>query len=209
MSIEIKNVTKKIKGATVLEDVSLNFEKGKIYGLQGKNGSGKTMLMRAICGLITLNSGSITIDGKVLHKDISFPESIGALIENPSFLNPYTGIDNLRLIADVQGGIDDGELRTCLDKVGLDPDDKRTYKKYSLGMKQKLGIAAAVMGSPDIVILDEPINAIDEAGVKKIQNVLKELKENGATIIVSCHDKEELELLSDEIVKISDGRVVQ
>lgn len=208
MYIRLKNVTKKIKQDILLDHISLEFRGGKVYGLQGKNGSGKTMLMRAVCGLITLSDGEIDIDGEILHKDISFPRSIGALLENPAFLNGYTGLENLKLLADIRGGIEEKELRDCLAKVGLDADDKRVYRKYSLGMKQKLGIAAAVMGSPDIVILDEPINAIDEAGVEKVRGILRGLKERGSVIIVACHDREELELLSDEIIKISKGRIV-
>ena len=208
MYIRLKNVTKKIKQDILLDHISLEFRGGKVYGLQGKNGSGKTMLMRAVCGLITLSDGEIDIDGEILHKDISFPRSIGALLENPSFLNGYTGLENLKLLADIQGGIEEQELRDCLANVGLDPDDKRVYRKYSLGMKQKLGIAAAVMGSPDIVILDEPINAIDEVGVEKVREILRGLKERGSVIIVACHDREELELLSDEIIKISKGRII-
>lgn len=208
MYIRLKNVTKKIKQDILLDHISLEFRGGKVYGLQGKNGSGKTMLMRAVCGLITLSGGEIDIDGEILHKDISFPRSIGALLENPSFLNGYTGLENLKLLADIQGGIEEKELRDCLAKVGLDADDKRVYRKYSLGMKQKLGIAAAVMGSPEIVILDEPINAIDEAGVEKVREILRGLKERGSVIIVACHDREELELLSDEIIKISKGRII-
>lgn len=207
MYIRLKNVTKKIKQDILLDHISLEFRGGKVYGLQGKNGSGKTMLMRAVCGLITLSEGEVDIGGEILHKDISFPRSIGALLENPSFLNGYTGLENLKLLADIQGGIEEKELRDCLAKVGLDADDKRVYRKYSLGMKQKLGIAAAVMGSPDIVILDEPINAIDEAGVEKVREILRGLKERGSVIIVACHDREELELLSDEIIKISKGRI--
>ena len=208
MYIRLKCVTKKIKQDILLDNISLEFQGGKVYGLQGKNGSGKTMLMRAICGLITLSDGEINIDGEILHKDISFPRSIGALLENPSFLNGCTGLENLKLLADIQGGIEEKELRDCLTKVGLDADDKRIYRKYSLGMKQKLGIAAAIMGSPDIVILDEPINAIDEAGIEKVREILRGLKESGSVIIVACHDKEELELLSDEIIKISKGRII-
>ncbi|MBU3840289.1 MAG: ATP-binding cassette domain-containing protein [Candidatus Ruminococcus intestinipullorum] len=208
MYIRLKNVTKRIKQDIVLDNISLEFQGGKSYGLQGKNGSGKTMLMRAICGLITLTEGEVDINGEILHKDISFPRSIGVLLENPAFLNGYTGLENLKLLADIQGGIEENELRNCLVKVGLDADDKRSYRKYSLGMKQKLGIAAAIMGNPDIVILDEPINAIDEAGVEQVRRIFGELKAKGSIIIVACHDREELELLSDEIIKISKGRIV-
>lgn len=208
MYIRLSHVTKKIKKEILLDDISIEFQGGRVYGLQGKNGSGKTMLMRAICGLITLSDGEIDIDGEILHKDISFPRSVGALLENPSFLNGYTGLKNLQLLADIQGKVKEKELKESLRKVGLDADDKRVYRKYSLGMKQKLGIAAAVMGSPDLVILDEPINAIDEAGVEKVRKILGELKDKGSLIIVACHDSEELTLLSDEIIKISKGRIM-
>lgn len=209
MYIQLNNISKKIKGAVILDHITMQFQSGKVYGLQGKNGSGKTMLMRAICGLITLTEGEININGKILHKDISFPKSIGALLENPSFLNGYTGLENLKLLADIQGGIEESELKECLTKVGLDSEDSRVYRKYSLGMKQKLGIAAAIMGNPEIVILDEPINAIDENGVEAVRKIFNELKMRGSIIIVACHDREELKILSDEIIKISEGKIVE
>ena len=207
MYIKITDVNKTIKKAPILRDINLEFTGGKVYGLRGKNGSGKTMLMRAICGLITPDSGIIDIDGKILGKDISFPESIGVLIENPSFISNYTGFKNLKILASIQNRISDDEIRDAIRKVGLDPDDKRTFKKYSLGMKQRLGIAAAIMERPDIVILDEPINALDEAGAGLIKGLLDELKANGSLIIIACHDTEELNYLSDEIYEIYDGEI--
>lgn len=198
MYIKIENVNKSIKKAVILKDINLSFEGGKVYGLKGKNGSGKTMLMRAICGLITPDSGTIDINGKILGKDISFPESIGVLIENPAFISNYTGFKNLKVLSSIQGKIGDEDIRKALEEIGLDPDDKRTFKKYSLGMKQKLGIAAAIMEKPDIVILDEPINALDEASVENVRSILAKQKERGAIIIIACHDKSELEELSDE-----------
>ena len=205
--IKIESLSKSIKGALILDKVSITLDSGNIYGLRGKNGSGKTMLMRAIAGLLIPDSGTVTINDKVLHKDISFPESIGILIENPSFLPQYTGYKNLKLLASLTGGISDEDIRTALEHVGLDPDDKRTYRKYSLGMKQKLGIANAIMGEPDIIILDEPINALDEESVKKIKKVL-EIRDNDKLIIIACHDREELEYLSDIIYEIKDGSIV-
>lgn len=205
MSIEIKNLTKKIGSNTVLSDINLTMEAGKIYGLKGKNGSGKTMLMRVISGLITPTEGEVLIDGKKLGKDMSFPESIGLLIENPAFLPTYSGFDNLKTIASIKGIITDEEIKDVIKRVGLDPDDKKKYKKYSLGMKQKLGIACAIMEKPDIVILDEPVNAVDEDGIKVIREVLDELKKEGKIIILACHDKEELFFLSDEIIEIDCG----
>ena len=165
------------------------------------------MLMRTIAGLLIPDSGTVTINGKTLHKDISFPESIGILIENPAFLPQYTGYKNLKLLASLSDGISDGDIKTALERVGLDPDDKRTYKKYSLGMKQKLGIANAIMGEPDIIILDEPINALDEETVRKIKDVLLDIRDKDKLIIIACHDKEELEYLSDEIIEIKDGSI--
>lgn len=205
--IRIENINKKIKDAVILNDVTLTFSSGKIYGLKGKNGSGKTMLMRTIAGLLIPDSGTVKINGKTLHKDISFPESIGILIENPAFLPQYTGYKNLKLLASLSDGISDGDIKTALERVGLDPDDKRTYKKYSLGMKQKLGIANAIMGEPDIIILDEPINALDEETVRKIKDVLLDIRDKDKLIIIACHDKEELEYLSDEIIEIKDGSI--
>lgn len=206
--IKIEDLSKSIKGALILDKVSITLTSGKIYGLRGKNGSGKTMLMRAMSGLLIPDSGSVIINGKTLHKDISFPESIGILIENPSFLPQYTGFKNLKLLAGLTGNISDDEIRTALERVGLDPEDKRIYRKYSLGMKQKLGIANAIMGEPDIIILDEPINALDEESVRKIKKVLLEIRDKDKLIIIACHDREELEFLSDIIYEIKDGSIV-
>ncbi|MCD7823651.1 MAG: ATP-binding cassette domain-containing protein [Oscillospiraceae bacterium] len=208
MILELQNVSKEIKGVTVLDNISLTMQGGKIYGFQGKNGSGKTMLMRLICGLIKPSSGQVIINGEILGEDISFPRSVGALIENPAFLHEYTALKNLRLLSDLRDHLSDDELKAILSDVGLDPLDKRKYRSFSLGMKQKLGIAAAVMGEPELVILDEPINAVDDAGVENIRKILSKLKESGSLIIVACHDREELELISDEILKIDAGRIV-
>ena len=208
MQIVIQNLTKKIRGTIVLNDISVTFNDSKIYGLSGKNGSGKTMLMRSICGLIRPNSGFIKIDNKTLGKDMSFPPSIGILIENPSFIPKYTGFKNLKLLASIQNKINDDDIKDTLKEVGLDPEDKRTYRKYSLGMKQRLGIACALMEKPDIILLDEPINALDEAGIKLIKALLLKARSRGAIVIISCHDKEELEYLSDEIYYLSEGKII-
>lgn len=205
ITIELEHITKSIKKAEILKDISLSFASGKIYGLRGKNGCGKTMLMRTISGLLFPDSGRIVINGRELHKDMDFPESIGVLIENPSFLPQYTGYKNLKLLGSIGGKTGDADIRLALERVGLDPEDKRTYRKYSLGMKEKLGIANAIMGEPDIIILDEPINALDEESVEKIKAVLIELKEKGRLIIIACHDREELEYLSDVVYVLKDG----
>lgn len=206
--IKVENYVKIIKGATILQNINLELESGKIYGFKGINGSGKTMLMRAISGLILPTEGHVYIDGKELGKELSFPPSIGMLLENPAFIGHHTGKDNLKMIASIQGKVSDEEIEETLVKVGLDPKDKRTYKKYSLGMKQRLGIAAAIMGNPDIVILDEPMNALDEAAMKMVSDILNDLKALGSLVIIACHDTEILEMLADEIYSISDGKIM-
>lgn len=205
--VRLEDYCKSFKSAEVLKNINLTLESGKVIGLKGKNGSGKIMLMRAISGLILPTSGKVYINDKELGRQISFPPSIGILIENPSFISNYTGFKNLKILASIQNRISDDEIRDAIRKVGLDPDDKRTFKKYSLGMKQRLGIAAAIMERPDIVILDEPINALDEAGAGLIKGLLDELKANGSLIIIACHDTEELNYLSDEIYEIYDGEI--
>ena len=164
--------------------------------------------MRAICGLISPTKGSVVIDGEVLGKDLSFPRSVGILIENPAFIANYTGSKNLELLAAIQNKIKKEQIRQTLQEVGLAPDDKRKYRKYSLGMKQKLGIAAAFMEQPDLIILDEPINAIDEAGVVLVKKMIEKAKKRGAIIVTACHDAEELNSLSDEIIQIAEGKII-
>ncbi len=207
MDIEIKNLTKKISGNVILDNINIEMISGKIYGLKGKNGSGKTMLMRAICGLILPTEGQVVIDGQVLGKDISFPNSIGALIETPGFIANYSGFKNLKVLSQIQGKINDEKILEILQLVGLDPNEKKKYKKYSLGMKQKLGIAAAIMEDPKIIILDEPTNALDENSIIILREILHKYRDEGSLIIISCHDSEELAFLSDEIFYIENGRV--
>lgn len=207
MKICVDNLTKSIGTQCVLEGVNLELESGKVYGLYGKNGSGKTMLMKAIAGLIRPTNGTIMIDNRVLGKEMDFPENIGVLLENPAFLNKYSGMKNLQLLAGIKKQINDTDIRTAIEKVGLDPDDSRAYKKYSLGMKQKLGIACAVMEKPDIILLDEPFNALDESSVELVKALIREEQKRGALIIMACHDKDELEEISDKIIYIQNGRI--
>ncbi len=205
--IELSNVSKKIGHNIVLNNINIRMESGTIYGLKGKNGAGKTMLMRAICGLI-ITDGMVNVNGEIIGKDISFPRSIGVLIENPAFINGYTGIKNLKSLALIQNIIGDEQIIDSMHCVGLNPYDKRVYGKYSLGMKQKLGIAAAIMESPDIIILDEPFNALDTAGVSQVKDLICQHKERGAIIIISSHDAEELESLSDVVAEMRDGTII-
>lgn len=209
MIISMENVNKNIAGVPVLKNISYKFEGGKIYGLRGKNGCGKTMLMRSIAGLMKPSGGKIVINDKCLYKDMDVPKSIGILIENPSFLPEYSGFENLRMLSCMDKKINTDNLRELLASVGLDPDDKKKVRKYSLGMKQRLGIAAALMGDPEIILMDEPINAIDEAGVSEIRDLIQSKKSKDRIIIVACHDKEELEYLADEIVYMSNGMIEQ
>lgn len=203
MEIIIENFTKQIKDTYLLRDVNMKLESGKIYGLQGKNGSGKTMLLRAIAGLIYGTEGKIIVDGKVLGKHVSFPDNMGLLIEYPAFLNEYSGYDNLKMIASIRSSKTD--VKAVLEKVGLNPTDKRKFRKYSLGMKQRLGIACAIMEEPQLLLLDEPFNALDIEGQKEVADIILEMKKKGALIILTSHDKEELERLSDEIFFVEKG----
>ena len=205
--IQIVNYTKEIKGRIVLDSVSLTFHPGRIYGLKGVNGSGKTMLLRAVCGLIYPTQGYVEIDGERLGKDISFPRSISALIESPAFLDNFTGYKNLEMIASLKEVATKEDIENALMEVGLDPHDTRTYRKYSLGMKQKLGLACCFMENPDIILLDEPFNALDEESVEKVKKIIFKHKERGALIVLACHDGESLSSLSDEIYNIVEGRV--
>ena len=209
MKIEIKNYSKIIKRKIILDNINLTMESGNIYGLRGINGSGKTMLIRAICGLIYPTSGEIVIDGEVIGKEISFPRSVGVMIESPAFLPNYTAFDNLNQIASLKKEIGDYEINKILHDVGLNPNDKRTFRKFSLGMKQKLGIAAALMESPDIIILDEPFNALDDISVEKVKGLILREKERGALIILACHDISALRSLSDKIIYIEEGRIIR
>ena len=207
MTITLNNVTKELKGNLVADQIDLTLESGKVYGLCGRNGSGKTMLMRLVAGLILPTRGTIKFDGKQLGKDLDFPESIGLLIENPSFLGSRTGFDNLRMLASIRGKISDADIRRVLCRVGLDPADKRKYRKYSLGMKQRLGIAAAIMESPALIILDEPTNALDADGVELTKQIIAAERERGAIVLMTCHDQDVLEAVCDVICPIENGRI--
>ena len=206
--VRLEHYTKNFKKVTVLDDINLTLESGKVIGLKGKNGSGKTMLMRAISGLILPTSGKVFINDKELGKQISFPPSIGLLIENPSFIANYTGFKNLKILASIQNKISDEEIREAIRKVGLKPDDPRTFKKYSLGMKQRLGIAAAIMEKPDIVILDEPFSGLDPVNSRILQDVVMELIGQNKIVIFSSHQMSYVEEFCKDIVIINKGDVV-
>lgn len=205
--IELKNISKTIRGTEIIKNVSVKFETGIVTGIRGTNGSGKTMLMRLIAGLIKPTTGEIIIDGEMLWKDIAFPKSIGILIENPAFIDYYSGLENLKLLASIQKRVNEEYIRDTLISVGLNPDDPKEYKCYSLGMKQRLGIAAAIMESPDIILLDEPTNALDADGLEMMKHIILGEKTKGKTIVISCHDQQTLEYLSDKIFHIEEGQI--
>lgn len=208
MVIEVVDYVKTIKGSTVLDHVSARFESGLVYGLRGANGSGKTMLMRAICGLIKPTSGYVSINDEIVGKDISFPRSIGVLIEAPAFVDEYTGFENLRMIARIKRVAKDQQIREAITEVGLDPDDRRSFKKYSLGMRQRLGIACAIMEYPDILLLDEPLNGLDPSGAELALNAIRKRFDKGALVIMACHDAQELDSFADRVLLMERGAIV-
>ena len=207
MTIEVKSVTKVLRKITVLEDVNLILESGTIYGLRGVNGSGKTMLMRLMAGLIRPTRGEVFLDGKQLGKDLSFPPDMGMLIENPAFLDGYTAAQNLRLLAGIRKKVGEERIREVLEQVGLGYEDKRKYRQFSLGMKQRLGIAGAVLEHPQLLLIDEPTNALDTDGIQMVQRLLLEEKSRGALIVLACHDFSILQGLSDVLYSVKEGRV--
>lgn len=206
--IKIANVTKKFGENKVLDDVNLIFEPGKIYGIQGKNGSGKTMLMRAISGLLSLNEGEVEVFGEVIGVDRDFPKSAGILIEHPGLLPEISGFENLKTVMSINKIVSDDEIKKSMSNFDLDPNSNLKVKKYSLGMKQKVGILMAILERPQVVILDEPTNGLDEASVEKFKDMILNLKDDSRVIIVASHDREGLEEISDEIIKMELGRVI-
>ena len=207
--IVVNEVSKSIYGVPIINSVSMTLVSGNVYGFQGINGSGKTMLMRLICGLIYPTKGEIVIDGKRLGKEITFPQSVGLLLENPAFLDSYTGFENLEMLASIKNIITREEIHEAITSVGLDPLDKRKYKKFSLGMKQRLSIAAAIMEKPDILILDEPTNSLDSSGVSLVKTIIAKERERGAIIILACHDLPVLQDVSDEIFLLEQGKITE
>ena len=207
MKLVAEKVCKTIRNAEILRDVDLELEGGTIYGFVGRNGSGKTMLFRALSGLMGLTSGQVTLDGKLLHRDFSVLPSLGIVLEHVGLYPGLTGVENLRYLAKLTGKIGTAEIRTAIERVGLDPDDRRTYRKYSLGMKQRLAIAQAVMEAPDMIMLDEPTNGLDDDGVKKIRELILEEKARGALILLASHNQEDIRILSDRLYRIEAGRL--
>lgn len=199
--IRIDHASKIIKGKRILSDIDVSFEKGKIYGIVGDNGSGKTMLLRAISGVMRLSSGTVTYQKK--------NPTMGIIIENPGFLSDYSGLDNLIFLAGIRNVISKDQIKRVMVSVGLDPDDKRKVKAYSLGMKQKLAIAQAIMEEPDMLILDEPFRGLDTKSLENIRKLLMDYNERGGTVFLTSHNVEDIAVLCSCVYKISDGALIQ
>ena len=207
MKIEICKLSKIIDKNIILNDVNMNLESGNIYGFIGRNGSGKTMLLKMICGFVNPSSGNILIDDESIFQKNYFNNNIRALIEKPKFIDSLSGFDNLKLLANINNTIDDNTINYWLDKIGLLDEKNKLYGKYSLGMKQKLGIIQVLMEDPPIMIFDEPLNGIDEKSANIVRDILLKEKENGKLILISTHIKEDIETLCNVIYKFDNGNV--
>ena len=189
----------------MVQEVTAEFRQGEITGIVGRNGSGKTVLFKMICGLLQPTAGKITVNGKQIGKDVDFPESIGVIIETPGFLPFQSGYRNLMEIAGINRKISKEEVREAMRQVGLNPDSRKPVGKYSLGMRQRLGIAQAIMENPDVLVLDEPMNGLDETGVEEIRKLFLGLKESGRTLLIASHNKEDIEVLCDKVYRMDGG----
>ena len=205
LCVEISHVTKRFGEDLVLKEVNLALDCGKVYGIVGNNGSGKTVLMKCICGFMPATTGTIKVFGKQIGKDVDFPERLGVIIEAPGFLTNLTGIRNLEILADMRRQITKADARIAMRKVGLDPDMRKPVAKYSLGMRQRLGIAQAIMEDPQLLVLDEPFNGLDKNGVAEIRKILLELKTEGKTILLASHNEEDIRILCDEVYEMDGG----
>lgn len=206
--IKVENVVRKFNENNALNGVSINFEKGKIHGIVGRNGSGKTVLFKCICGFMSMTSGKITVSDKVIGKDSDIPDNVGLIIETPGFLPNYSGFKNLKLLACIKRKIDDKKIMETMERVGLDPKSKKHVNKYSLGMRQRLGIAQAIMEDPDILVLDEPMNGLDNEGVEEMRELFLNLRNEGKTILLASHNKGDVEYLCDTVREMDHGNVI-
>lgn len=207
--IRVENVNLKIEKNTILNNVTMQVNKGEIVALIGRNGSGKTMLMKCICGFVKTTSGSIFVNEKKVGKEIDFPEKMGVIIETPGFISQYSGMKNLWLLAKLNSTLTKNEIASTMELVGLNPKLKRHVGKYSLGMRQRLGIAQAIMENPDILILDEPMNGLDYQGVEDVRKLLLNLKEQGKTILIASHNTEDIAVLCDHVWEMKSGEIKQ
>ena len=205
--IVIDKLTKSFKGKTVLEDVNMRLQEGGIYGIVGDNGSGKTVLLKLICGFMKPDSGTVTVNGKVIGKDADFPENTGIIIEAPGFLPNYSGMKNLEYLASIRGKIGKEQIEAAMKTVGLDPSSKLRVGKYSLGMKQRLGIAQAIMENQQLLILDEPMNALDKDAVEEMRKLFLRFKASGKTMLIVSHNEGDISTLCDEVYEFDGARI--
>ena len=205
--IVIDKLTKSFKGKTVLEDVNMRLQEGRIYGIVGDNGSGKTVLLKLICGFMKPDSGTVTVNGKVIGKDADFPENTGIIIEAPGFLPNYSGMKNLEYLASIRGKIGKEQIEAAMKTVGLDPSSKLRVGKYSLGMKQRLGIAQAIMEDQQLLILDEPMNALDKDAVEEMRKLFLRFKASGKTMLIVSHNEGDISTLCDEVYEFDGARI--
>lgn len=205
--IVIDKLTKSFKGKTVLEDVNMRLQEGRIYGIVGDNGSGKTVLLKLICGFMKPDSGTVTVNGKVIGKDADFPENTGIIIEAPGFLPNYSGMKNLEYLASIRGKIGKEQIESAMKTVGLDPSSKLRVGKYSLGMKQRLGIAQAIMENQQLLILDEPMNALDNDAVEEMRKLFLSFKASGKTMLIVSHNEGDISTLCDEVYEFDGARI--
>lgn len=206
--IVVKELSLKIKSAQILSEINLEMDYGNIYGLVGRNGSGKTMLMKCICGFVYPSCGTVEVDGKYVGKDMDFPQNMGVIIENPEFIPYMSGFENLQILARCRRIIDAEEIRKVMRTVGLEPDSRLHVRKYSLGMRQRLGLAQAIMENPSILILDEPMNGLDSAGVKEMRSLLLMLREQGKLVLLASHSEEDIRILCDVAYRMERGRIL-
>jgi len=205
--VHVKNVTVRMKNQVVLERINLQLDEGKIYGIIGRNGSGKTMLLRVLCGLVRPSEGEVWVLGREIGRAGAFPDEVGAVIETPGFLPQYSGLKNLKLLASLRNRIDEDDIKEAIRLVGLDPENKKPVRTYSLGMRQRLGLAQAIMEKPRLLLLDEPSNGLDQEGVRDLHILLRNLRSKGVTILLTSHSREEIETLCDAVYYMERGRL--
>lgn len=205
--VKVEGLSKEFRGEMILQDVNITLERGKIYGLVGMNGSGKTVFMKCLCGFLKPTTGKVTVDGKEVGKEIDFPQDLGLMIETPGFIPYMSGKSNLKNLALIRNQIGNYEIEEAMRSVGLDPNLKKHVSKYSLGMRQRLGIAQAIMEKPRLLILDEPFNGLDVQGVKDIRELLMSLQKQGVTILLASHYDEDIRTLCEEVYLVREHRI--
>lgn len=207
--VTLEHATKKFKSFTALDDISLNFERGKIHGIIGRNGSGKTVLLKCLCGLMKLTSGNVYVDSKKIGDTVDIPPDVGAIIETPGFLPYYDAVQNLMLLASIRKKICKNDIISAIEMVGLDPKSKQKVGQYSLGMRQRLGVAQAIMERPSLLILDEPMNGLDNQGVDDMRKLIASMAASGCTIVLASHNKDDINILCNTVIELDKGKRIK